>query len=68
MKSYYNVVFENEKLVVECDAERDKDGNVEFSNFLVTDKETNKSSEALELPDGIMALMRAVDSAVLEED
>ncbi len=68
MKDIFQVIFENDRVIVECDAERDAEGECEFFNFLLTDKENNKTMEVMELPDGLMALATSVANATVEDE
>ena len=63
------IIFENATLICECEAITDRDtGEVHYDNILITDKETNISRDAIELPDGLLAIAKIVGAATLEED
>lgn len=66
MKNNYQVVFENARFICECDAEQTEEGT-DFYNILITDKSTGQSKESLEMPEGLLALAKAVAAAEIDE-
>lgn len=65
--SYFDLIFENEVCIVECEATIDDEGTLDLDNILVTNKATGLSSEVLELPEGLYATAKAVAGAQLDQ-
>lgn len=67
-KDSYVLIFENRYFICECEAIPQEDGTIIYDNILITDKESNVSREALELPESLMAVAKAVAEASIEEE
>jgi hypothetical protein len=67
MKEVFSLIFENARVIVEAEAEYDDQNRLQLFNILITDKETGRSREAVELPDNLMAVATAVAEATPED-